>query len=95
VGQNGEPLWRSWLDAGLDLARVGTVQAYTAIGMFSARLVDELPDPLRVGVGVGDAAAGELEERLVPVLPLLEVEAAHPRLADVLARLRHRRTVAA
>jgi hypothetical protein len=37
----------------------------------------------------------ETDGRAVPVLPLLEVELAHPRLADVLGRLRHRRTVAA
>jgi transcriptional regulator with XRE-family HTH domain len=85
LGHDGESLWRSWVDDRLDLARVGPVDAYTRIGAFTARVVAALPDLVRI----------EAEGRPVPVLPLLDVEAAHPRLADVLARLRHRRTVAA
>jgi transcriptional regulator with XRE-family HTH domain len=85
LGHDGDPLWRSWADDGLDLGRVGIVQGYTAIGVFSARVVETLAEPIRVEVG----------GRAVQVLPLLDVEAAHPQLADVLARLRHRRTVAA
>jgi transcriptional regulator with XRE-family HTH domain len=85
LGHDGEPLWRSWVDDRLDLGKVGVVEGYTAIGAFTARLTAALPEPVRVSV----------EGTAVPVLPLLEVEAAHPSLADVLARLRHRRTVAA
>lgn len=85
VGHDGEPLWRSWVDDRLDLARVGVVEAYTALGAFSARVTDVLPEAVRI----------EVEAGVAPVLPLLDVEAAHPQLADVLARLRHRRTVAA
>jgi transcriptional regulator with XRE-family HTH domain len=85
LGHDGEPLWRSWVDDRLDLARVGVVQGYTRLGTFSARVVPSLPSVVRMAVGGRD----------VPVLSLLDVEAAHPALSDVLARLRHRRTVAA
>jgi transcriptional regulator with XRE-family HTH domain len=85
LGHDGQPLWRSWVDDRLDLARVGVVQGYTPIGVFEARVADPLPTPLRMAV----------DGRDLPVLSLLDLEAAHPALSDVLARLRHRRTVAA
>lgn len=77
-----EMLWAGWLTA--DLSRVGG-QVWTKFGALRLRVVSGLPQPVQVAVG------GEV----FPALSLLDVEAAHPQLAEVLARLRLRRTVAA
>jgi hypothetical protein len=81
VDRDGEPIWQSWLS--VDLARVGTCVAYTGIGALSLRVVSELADPVRI---VSGSAA-------FPASALWEIEQTHPALAEVLARLRERRTV--
>jgi hypothetical protein len=81
VDRDGEPIWDSWLS--VDFHRVGICSAYTRIGALTLRVVDELADV----VSIADRA------RSYPALALWEVEQAHPALAEVLARLRERRTV--
>lgn len=81
VDRRGEPLWRSWLD--VDLGKVGVPTAYTRLGVFTVRIVDSLAALVRV----------EHDGQTFPLLTLLELERAHPQLAEVLARLRERRTV--
>ncbi|MBK5305997.1 MAG: helix-turn-helix transcriptional regulator [Frankiaceae bacterium] len=81
VDRDGEPLWDSWL--AVDLTRVGVCSAYTRIGALSLRVVSELGDAVRITPG----------GRTYPTLALWDVEQAHPALAEVLARLRERRTV--
>jgi transcriptional regulator with XRE-family HTH domain len=81
VDRDGEPIWESWLS--VDLTRVGTCAAYTRIGGLALRTVAALAAPVRIVSA--DAA--------YPVLPLWDIEQAHPALAEVLARLRERRTV--
>ncbi|MDT7546647.1 MAG: hypothetical protein QOE99_2757 [Actinomycetota bacterium] len=77
----GSILWDSWLDR--DLTRVAPSLVWTRYGAFTMRIVGELDPPVQVRA---DACTW-------PVLGLLAVELAHPPVADVLARLRHRRTV--
>lgn len=79
VDGEGSPLWDNWID--VDLARVARASAWTRFGPISVRIAPAVPVPVRMS----------LEGRPVPVLALLDVEAAHPQLADVLARLRERR----
>jgi hypothetical protein len=81
VDRDGEPIWESWLS--VDLARVGICSAYTRVGGLSVRVVAELARPVRIEKG----------GRTYPVLGLWELEHAHPALAEVLGRLRERRTV--
>lgn len=83
VDRTGRAFFESWLS--LDLTRAFVYPTYTRLGIYAARLAAEVPTPVHV----------EVEGMRCPVLPLLEVEAAHPQLAEVLARLRERRTVAA
>jgi transcriptional regulator with XRE-family HTH domain len=80
---DGGILWDSWLDR--DLTRVVPSLVWTRYGAFTMRIVSELDVPVQV------RAAG----CTWPVLGLLAVEQAQPAVADVLARLRHRRTVGA
>lgn len=81
VDGEGEPIWDSWL--AVDLTRVGLCTAYTQIGALSLRVVSELGDVVRIARG----------GKAYPTLALWDVEQAHPALAEVLARLRERRTV--
>lgn len=81
VDRDGRILWDSWLD--IDLSRAAPALAWTRVGAFVMRIVAELEPPLWIQVE-GDG---------YPVLGLLAVEQAHPALADLLARLRDRRTV--
>jgi hypothetical protein len=64
----------------MDMSRVAGASAWTRFGQITLRIVDALPAPMQVGLGA----------TTVPVLTLLDLEAAHPQLADVLARLRER-----
>ena len=92
---DGRVIYESWFD--LDVARLAYAPMYTRPGFVTMRLVEELPPVLRVEVPL----EGDLEDEppagpqvvTLPVLGLPDVEAAHPSLATVLARLRERRTV--
>jgi transcriptional regulator with XRE-family HTH domain len=53
------------------------------LGGVTLRVVAALERPVRIGCG----------EAMYPVLSLWDIERAHPQLADVLGRLRERRTV--
>lgn len=71
----------SWLDLPLeDAERAVAEGVYTLAGMFAVRLVEVLPATVDL-VPEGMTTA-------VPVLPVHEVEAAHPALAELLARWR-------
>ena len=99
--RDGRPFCESWLD--LDVDRLAYRPMYTRHGFVTLRLVPELPPVLRVAVtlalSVDDDEDGEQELAqqavTLPVLGLPDVERAHPSLAEVLARLRGRRTVVA
>jgi hypothetical protein len=80
---DGTILWDSWLDR--DLTRVAPSLVWTRFGAFTMRIVTELDPPVQI----------RADGCTWPVLGLLAVEQAHPLVADVLARLRHRRTVSA
>ena len=81
VDRDGEPIWESWLSVDLDL--VGVCSAYTRVGGLAVRIVTELGSTVRIAH----------EDASYPALALWELERAHPALADVLGRLRERRTV--
>ena len=81
VDRTGRAFFESWLSLDLECAFVSPT--FTRYGIYEARLTERPPSPVHV----------EVEGVRCPVLGLLDVEAAHPQLADVLARLRHRRTV--
>lgn len=92
---------RSWLTKGLMTSTVESRQSFWgmdlelaerylgagplvgALGMFSIRPVEQLPTVVRVQPADG--------ARSLPVVSLDAVEAAHPALGEVLARLRSRR----
>jgi len=78
---DGRPIFTNWLE--LEIRRVAPSQSYTRHGALTLRVVEQLGMVVRV----------EQDGRSYPVLSLLEVERAFPQLADVLARLRNRRTV--
>lgn len=81
VDRDGEPIWDSWLS--VDLERVGVCSAYTRIGALTLRLTTELGAVVRIAT----------DTTTCPALALWDVEQAHAALAEVLARLRARRTV--
>jgi hypothetical protein len=82
AGKDGMPLFDSWLSLDVSTPRTQPV---------ALRLV-----PVAPGRRAARGAAGPRRGAVHPVLPLFEVERAHPTLADVLARLRTRgRTVRA
>ena len=95
VSGDARPIWESWWD--VDFERLAYAPMYTRHGFVTMRLVPELPPVLRVAIPL----EVDLDEQDVagpravtlPVLGLPDVEAAHPSLATVLARLRERRTV--
>jgi transcriptional regulator with XRE-family HTH domain len=78
VDRNGDPIWDSWLR--LDLSRVAPSMTWTRYGALTLRVADRLPPLLSIRDD-GDT---------FPVLSLLDLEAAHRDLADLLARLRER-----
>ena len=95
VSRDGRPFNHGWLD--LDFERLAYSPMYTRHGFVTLRLAPELPPVLRVSVPLARDDEGEPAQQVVtlPVLGLPDVERAHPSLAEVLARLRGRRTVVA
>lgn len=98
VSRDGRRFNEGWLD--LDVDRLAYLPMYTRHGFVTLRLVPELPPVLRVSVPLARYVDEEDTEPepapqavTLPVLGLPDVERAHPALADVLARVRERRTV--
>jgi transcriptional regulator with XRE-family HTH domain len=88
--RDGWPVYTDWHD--IDLADLAYAPMCTRYGFLTMRLVEELPSLLRITVPLERDAEGDEvpdpTEISLPVLALLDVEAAHPSLATVLARLR-------
>ena len=79
--------WSSWLDADLETCQtyLGT-GVFTIAGFVTLRVVAELPATVAMAVD------REGESLVVAALPVHEVEASHPALAEQLARWRLRTT---
>lgn len=82
--------WDSWLGADVTtMRRYLSPGTFTTAGFITARVVDELPPLVRLTVVAdGEGSTGEAS---VPALAVHDVEAAHPALAETLARWRERR----
>jgi transcriptional regulator with XRE-family HTH domain len=95
VSRDGRPFLHGWLDLDFDLLAYSPM--YTRHGFVTMRLAAELPPVVRISVPLaGDEEDQSAQEAVeLPVLALPDVEQAHPSLAQVLARLRERRTVKA
>lgn len=79
-------LLNAWLDAELEEAlSVTSEPSVCPFGYVHLRFVAALPSVVRVEVPGSDV--------VLPVLPLEEVERAHPQHADVVARWRQRRSL--
>ena len=81
---DGMPFQLHWAD--LDISRLGPQPMWTRAGFVLVRIVPSTAGAVRIRVA---------DDVTCPVLGLLEVERAHPGLAHLLERLRHRRTVSA
>jgi transcriptional regulator with XRE-family HTH domain len=95
VSWDGRPFHHGWLD--LDFALLACSPMYTRHGFVTMRLAPVLPPVLRISIPLERNDEDESVQQAVelPVLGLPDVEQAHPSLAEVLARLRGRRTVIA
>ena len=80
-------LYMSWLDGELaEVAESLATSAFSLRGTVQLRVVERMPTTVDLVPEGGD--------RSYPVLPVEEVERSHPALGEVLARLRHRRSLA-
>ena len=89
--RDGMPIYTDWHD--LDRVRLGPGPMYTRVGFVRLRIVTQLPTPIAIELQLDPEDEPEVPSITCPVLGLMDVEQAHPALADVLARLRERRTV--
>lgn len=80
TNRDGFALAPSWDESREQVRVYVRHQVYTRLGFVKLRFLDEAPEVVSLVVG----------ERAVPVLPLLDVERAHPALAALLAAYRAR-----
>ena len=95
--QHGFRSYESWLEVAAERL-VPSLQGLQVcrLGLLQVRVVEDLPPPLQMTLARADPPEGPAVGRglEVPVLPLHEVEAAHPHLAKALRRHRDRTAAA-